>query len=968
MKEKVALEKDENFKAFKQVIEEKMIKMEKDNAAHFKELADNNDGQQALNKKHEEAVEQLAKDHLDLERRTKDRFEQMEKRVVEATALFEKAVSNCATKAELSIEMDRQAEKLKKTLTDISEQLPHPYLITTKKKLFQDVVLLHFRCMCRACHVKANTPCECHANCDGRGKFVPHEGHNTPWLTAGKGAAHHHHVVEASDYNKWVKVGLSLLKVGRAAVNAVTRFDVEGFVEETTALTKSIDNCCNLVGRAKGCFFGRVKKGVTQAQESVESFKEATADSREDLQAVQESAEEFEQVLLAKEQPKLPYGDKKAREDMFNEIKGKTSVADEEGISKTLLFHEKFQFDAVLGEFVDARIDMHLGEEEREKERDRRTEKDKEDACKRQAEAEKNELDWRENEERKRVAAIEDAKQELLAAHAEKERLVKQLSSAQLRLIVEKERNAKLQADTQADDASQEPLRKEQEEQEEQEEEEAAAAAASAPQDGGGKELEEVQAAEAELDRIRHATANDEKHKEKLLDAANAAKELGTELPAAIAVARDEVEKELAERKKQEAACLAKAKQALGDEKWRRREEAKKVEQAKAEEQEALRMAEEAQQAADRACSLHETLAAEQARMAREEEEEMEEEAREAEEAKAESARKRENWKTLIKDEEKRMEEEKRQEEEEEEKERKEMAKLEQKHKREQEEGKAREEACKTIIAAWKKKLEEARDQEAKDEATAAIKAEKGRLKEARAAYLKVLKEIPAREELQRKKAEAAKRSRKAKLQKAKEEAVKKLQEAEKKAEGSQAEDGRRVAEQRRRKEAKQKMDEDVRKAEEEKKAELAKVEKCAGASIAKTEERAKMVKQWATMVIEATFKPECSGVWSSNVHDSGTCQNASCRQVVGKNDYYATPVGAQLELCPNGGLQVSVRARRETHTPANTQSSAHCSVHARTQAHTHYAYCSGHIDIERSSAQMVDTGPVGIASWATTR
>ena len=53
MKEKVALEKDENFKAFKQVIEEKMIKMEKDNAAHFKELADNNDGQQAVNKKHE---------------------------------------------------------------------------------------------------------------------------------------------------------------------------------------------------------------------------------------------------------------------------------------------------------------------------------------------------------------------------------------------------------------------------------------------------------------------------------------------------------------------------------------------------------------------------------------------------------------------------------------------------------------------------------------------------------------------------------------------------------------------------------------------------------------------------------------------------------------------------------------------------------------------------------------------------
>ena len=133
--------------------------------------------------------------------------------MVEATALFEKAVSNCATKAELSIEMDRQAEKLKKTLTDISEQLPHPYLITTKKKLFQDVVLLHFRCMCRACHVKANTLCECHANCDGRGKFV-HEGHNTPWLTAGKGAAHHHRVVEASDFTTmgegWIGACLKL--------------------------------------------------------------------------------------------------------------------------------------------------------------------------------------------------------------------------------------------------------------------------------------------------------------------------------------------------------------------------------------------------------------------------------------------------------------------------------------------------------------------------------------------------------------------------------------------------------------------------------------------------------------------------------------------------------------------------------------------------------------------------------------
>ena len=57
-----------------------------------------------------------------------------------------------------------------------------------------------------------------------------------------------------------------MLKVGRAAVNAVTRFDVEGFVEETTALTKSIDNCCNLVGTLDApkerCFIGAVKKGV----------------------------------------------------------------------------------------------------------------------------------------------------------------------------------------------------------------------------------------------------------------------------------------------------------------------------------------------------------------------------------------------------------------------------------------------------------------------------------------------------------------------------------------------------------------------------------------------------------------------------------------------------------------------------------------------------------------------------------
>ena len=53
-----------------------------------------------------------------------------------------------------------------------------------------------------------------------------------------------------------------MLKVGRAAVNAVTRFDVEGFIEETAALTKSIDNCCNLVGTLDApkerCFIGAV--------------------------------------------------------------------------------------------------------------------------------------------------------------------------------------------------------------------------------------------------------------------------------------------------------------------------------------------------------------------------------------------------------------------------------------------------------------------------------------------------------------------------------------------------------------------------------------------------------------------------------------------------------------------------------------------------------------------------------------
>ena len=50
MKEKVAREKDENLEKWKQVIEEKMIKLAKDNAALSKELADNNDGQQAVNK------------------------------------------------------------------------------------------------------------------------------------------------------------------------------------------------------------------------------------------------------------------------------------------------------------------------------------------------------------------------------------------------------------------------------------------------------------------------------------------------------------------------------------------------------------------------------------------------------------------------------------------------------------------------------------------------------------------------------------------------------------------------------------------------------------------------------------------------------------------------------------------------------------------------------------------------------
>ena len=158
-------EKDEKLEAFKQVIEEKMIKMEGQCSPLFKELADNKDGQQALNKKHEEAVEQLAKDHLDLERRTKDRFEQMEKRVVEATALFEKAVSNCATKAELSIEMDRQAEKLKKTLTDISEQLPHPYTVPHHgEKLFPGrrapSLSLHVPCMSRESKHPMRVPCK----------------------------------------------------------------------------------------------------------------------------------------------------------------------------------------------------------------------------------------------------------------------------------------------------------------------------------------------------------------------------------------------------------------------------------------------------------------------------------------------------------------------------------------------------------------------------------------------------------------------------------------------------------------------------------------------------------------------------------------------------------------------------------------------------------------------------------------